>query len=399
MKKLILGLIALASSASFAGNGSSGGGNIFGDQLNPWFLGNTKTVNYCIEISSDFSDLSESRISEVIKQSLIYWKKSFAESSGYSAVHSMGNNALIATQEFILQSRCDNTTDLKFQLGFLTDDQKKLIPDYKQLLGIAYRTSYDEVHLRGKGFIYIAPERGALRPMSRNLHPRPWSFGQNFSLFFTISHELGHVFGLQDDYYERESFLLSARFVEHISNKSVVELVDAFARAYGPAIYTSVLGCNSKLEGFQSMKYSGGEYDETLLEIFDYFEIGHDSNSFEIRSKNGILSFIDMTKKTSDLIGSVDLNSGNIQGMSVKDVPAVSLYLTNKQRVFTKDELSTRYNQTISLRNINKTITVPSQVMRLKSGKEIPVFITFDGSCYPAIGAVINNKVIFDIWD
>lgn len=399
MKKLILGLIALASSASFAGNGSSGGGNIFGNQLNPWFLGNTKTVNYCIEVSPDFSDLSESRISEVIRQSLNYWKKSFAESSGYSAVHLIGKNAAVATQEFIPQSKCDNTTDLKFQMGFLTDDQKKLIPDYKQLLGIAYRTSYDEVHLRGKGFIYIAPERGPLRPLSKNLHPRPWSFGQNFSLFFTVSHELGHVFGLQDDYYERESFLLSARFVEHISNKSIVELVDAFARAHGPAIYTSVLGCNSKLEGFQSMEYSGGDHDDTLLEIFDYFEISPASNSFEIRSKNGILSFIDMSKNTSELIGSVDLNSGSILSMSVKDVPAVSLYLSNKQKVFSKDELSTRYNQTISLRNINKSITLPSQVMRLKSGKEVPVFITFDGSCYPSIGAVINSKIVFDIWE
>jgi guanylate kinase len=78
----------------------------------------------------------------------------------------------IDPRAFVILDDCNNSADLKFQLGFLTEDQKKEITNYKQLLGVAYRTSYDQVNLKGQGFIYIAPEKGPNRPLSPGMPSR-----------------------------------------------------------------------------------------------------------------------------------------------------------------------------------------------------------------------------------
>jgi hypothetical protein len=82
--------------------------------------------------------------------------------------------------------------------------------------------------------------------------------------------------------------------------------------------------------------------------------------------------------------------------MSVKEVPGITLYLTKKQKVFTKN---VKYDRSVTLYNVAKQIIVNDRVMKLKSGKEISVFVTFDESCYPALGTIINEKVVFDIWN
>lgn len=386
----------LVTSSSFGGNGSSGGGNIFGNQLNPWFLGNTKTVSYCVEISPEFSDVSRTRILELVSGSFNYWKKSFASSTGYTAEPTMGTNALLGTQEFVLQDKCDRDTDITFQLGFLNEMQKKAIPNYKQLVGIAYRTSYDEVNLKGKGFIYIGAESGDFRPMANGMHPKPWSYGKNWTLSEVMKHELGHVFGLQDDYYEGFGLnLMGATFAEGAIKKQNVEILPRLMASMGLNEIPSTLGCNSRFEGRSIMIYGNTEVDDRLQEVLDHLEIHSLGKAYEMRSENNVMKLFDTSKTSPALIGEVKLNTNDITEV---DVSAVTLYLTKKQKVFKKDDHYVRYNETINLKRINRQITVPNQVMRLKSGKEIPAFITFNASCSPKIGTIINGKIIHDIF-
>ena len=58
------------------------------------------------------------------------------------------------------------------------------------------RTDYDTKKLTSKGFIYIAPPRGSLRPKLESMHPSPWSVCGGCLLRRVLLHELGHVIGI-----------------------------------------------------------------------------------------------------------------------------------------------------------------------------------------------------------
>lgn len=219
MKKTIICMLFMMSSA-FAGNGSSGGGSIFADQVNPWFLQNTPTVRYCIKTSPDFSSIDPVTLQIMIDSAFEFWKKEFKKvKTGHQFITPQ---VQIATQDFY-HTKCDDKVDLVFQLGVISEEQKKLISNFPSVIGIAFRESYDEVNLKGRGFIYIAPEKGPLRPVSDNFALAPWSEtreDEHEKLKVTLLHEIGHIFGLQDEFQgDDNSDLMSASMVETASSK------------------------------------------------------------------------------------------------------------------------------------------------------------------------------------
>ena len=59
------------------------------------------------------------------------------------------------------------------------------------------RTFYDSRKMLGSGFIYVAPELGALRPDLKEMDSRLWTFSDALRLRLVLIHELGHVFGVR----------------------------------------------------------------------------------------------------------------------------------------------------------------------------------------------------------
>jgi len=184
-------------SIATGGDWGSTGGEFIKDQSNPWFLKNTKVVNYCIEYDEKSFSANPASILKLIKKSFQYWKSEFS---------SKGTLLGIANQNFKLNhdfplNRCKGNEDLKFVLGYGALSQKELNffsshgekpNDY---LGVAIRTSYDKKKLKGKGFIYISSDMGKHSyHQGSSTTEKLWSF--EGILFRILQHEVGHIFGI-----------------------------------------------------------------------------------------------------------------------------------------------------------------------------------------------------------
>ncbi len=405
MKKLLVSsLITLSAGLAFAGNGSSGGGNIYGNQFNPWFLHNTKTVSYCLEVAPEFSDISEDKIASMVDEAFGYWARTFSRTTFREYIDEVsGVNLRLGTQNFVREMACAATTDIKFQFGFLSEDQKESWPGYRQLLAGAFRTSYDEVHLRGRGVIYIAPERGALRPRSRTLHPKPWSYGTHNALRFTLIHELGHVFGLQDDHFSSWN-LMSSRIVENVTRKDEVE----DSRDWNVKSIPSPFGCNNDLEAelyyevetwkpdpFKFNKNSGArpsltsarQIPEGLAKILGLPE----DYTLHIQT---IKQLMNISFEGRDY---AKINFTQSRGGEINADEAISLYLTNNQTVF-QGIAPESYDIAHEMYSSTRLTRVTDVVLELSNGYQLPVFVNFDQRCWPEIGTVYDGKVVFNIF-
>lgn len=196
---VILGTPATAARPG-EGDWSSGGGYASNNQFNPWFLPNTKLIRYCIEIDEKNFGLDLATAKKSLAVAFEYWKKEFELSRLALKIPTEGASIPVepeidlGTQE-VREEPCGVKTDIRIQLGFLTEDQLKNIVKPENYLALTVRTEYNPVKLKGKGFIYFSPVRGALKPNSHDLGENRWSIedAQNFQVMAV--HELGHIFG------------------------------------------------------------------------------------------------------------------------------------------------------------------------------------------------------------
>jgi len=192
MKKSILFSLALSFSSNVFAGWTSGGGELIKDSNNPWFVENTKEVRYCTLIDTNNFSASEALINKVITKALDYWKKDFSK----NMILDLGASGYGITKQEFIKEECTDNTDLRFQFGVLTTKQKSYLVDPTKYVGIAVRTHYDQVNLKGKGFIYISPDNGPLKFNIKEKMPNPWSQGDGGILHKVLTHELGHVFGI-----------------------------------------------------------------------------------------------------------------------------------------------------------------------------------------------------------
>lgn len=378
LKRVVTALILLSTTVMAGeGNGSSGGGHIYGDQLNPWFLQNTKTVTYCVRVWPNFSKLSPARINELVKDAFGFWSQKFAEVN--NEIPEEPGTIRLGTQDFI-QTKCSANTDITFQMGHLTKTQKKAIPSYEHTAGVAMRTEYDTKQLRGRGFIYMAPERGSMRPQSTNLFDRFWSIQEGERLKLAILHELGHVFGLQDNYYAADSFkpqLMSADFVE--------SLVSNLAFGSKQEILLQPLGCktHSDVRFTTSIPMPGAP-----RHLQEFMNMPAKDSVIHTVWENETLTF----SSASGPLGVVDMKGGTVTDSNFSN--AIRLWLPAGQEVVT-GPLAER--QIVTVHRIATMKLVEGLLIKLKTGETKKVVVTMDNQCMPQLGAVINGEMFINV--
>lgn len=201
--KTLISVIVTLPTIALAGEWSSGGGAILRDANNPWFLENTKEVSYCIKSDSkSFSDLP-TPLPEIVEKAVRYWKDQMADVSATTNGYPISKDPKVdyviirvATQKFTYNPKCSGNEDIVFQFGVQDSKQKKFFGKSSGIIGAAVRTDYDEVNLKGKGFVYITADKGPNQYKGDHLRPNAWHEGKSGLLFRAVVHELGHVFGL-----------------------------------------------------------------------------------------------------------------------------------------------------------------------------------------------------------
>ena len=178
-----------------AGGSSIGGGRLFKYSENPWWLENTAEVRYCVEVDEAAFGVSRSDLVQHINAAIATWKDAFAYAQDEGDLVEPYGHLRVATQRFV-REECSNSTPLRFQFGVLHREQRAFFDDPRNFVGAAIRTEYDLESLESRGFIYVAPVRGALKPDLDTMHTEAWSAGGASALDIVLRHELGHVFGM-----------------------------------------------------------------------------------------------------------------------------------------------------------------------------------------------------------
>lgn len=217
----------LTGGSSHAGAGSSGGGLVLKDAHNPWFLENTQEVRYCIAHDTNAFSLPLEQVRHEITRALSFWKDQLQRGAYTKHWDLNPPRALtLGTQTFV-ESSCDERTSLIFQLGSLTPQQKEMIHSIPSTIAEVVRTDYDRVNLRGSGFVYVAPDRGPLWDEVKVVGENTWASVEGKTFYFTILHELGHIFGLPDT--SGEPLLMRYGFVQSMVN-DLPQLGSEFAK-------------------------------------------------------------------------------------------------------------------------------------------------------------------------
>ncbi len=199
------------------GSITSGGGYVYGYEANPWFIGNTATVRYCVDMDEANFGTSRDAAEKAIETAIGNWKDALKNAEfGHHQEEPLGT-LVLGTQDFVKFDCAAEGIDIRFQLGKLSPDQTRKLGNPVKYVASAVQTSYDEENMRGAGFIYVAPEHGALKPDADDVADNFWTIFEGLNLEVVLTHEMGHVFGLS---HQNNSIMGATTCEDVITNKT-----------------------------------------------------------------------------------------------------------------------------------------------------------------------------------
>lgn len=327
--KIFVFLISIFITSTSWPNGSWiwTGGELFDHGKNPWFVENTKNVNYCVQFSDAEFSISKTETLELIQDSLNYWSdqlnnESLLNLGKQQSPVSSTTGLKLATQNFIYNESCESV-DLIFKFGYklLDKEERSVLKTANRYLGVAIRKTYDEVYLKGSGVIYITGDLGEFSYVKthKEIIDQAWKYPK--LLKYVIVHELGHVFGMPHS----GSGLMSETFLDTllIRNFAMVYLREPFLPFVKPQ--SSYTICDSSFIPKGSQSFIGSYFKLNNSEDCLRFEHIPKSREFAISTKK-----FNATDWVS--VGKLLINQSEIADFSLK--PSAVLKLSEKQKVF-----------------------------------------------------------------
>ncbi len=216
MKIFLMLCLSLFAQFSLAGGWISSGGESFIYSRNPWFVKNTTSVDYCLQMDEASFSISKAEVEKLIVQGFDFWKSEFATNNGFKKASA--GYANIASQDFHYLAKCQADTPLIFKLGIKSLDAEEItfLVDPKKYIGVTIRKNYALDTLRGDGIIYITADKGAdAYTNNGQLVSEAWKTPA--LLHYALIHEIGHFFGIP----HVGSGLMSEVFMTVLLNKQM----------------------------------------------------------------------------------------------------------------------------------------------------------------------------------
>jgi hypothetical protein len=364
-----------------AGGWSSGGGGLLKDEVNPWFLNNTPRVSYCIVMDQKNFGASESMARRHVTRAIQYWQQQFSHAL-LSKLAKFGK-LQIASQRFF-ETDCQSDPDIIFQFGVLDQKQKKFLRKPSEYAAITVRTNYDEVTLRGRGFIYVSPSSGPLAYNHEGVGEDAWRIQNGHLLYLTLVHELGHVFGLQHN--GSLGDLMSAGFVEGLLAQATSSQ-NIFAEEYNfftlPKAGRAVCPDAMVLDKWQ--KYFGGQPDDKCFRFVFIHDAKNELFGKTVLKVSAATGPSDVFREMHDVQLSMDRFFPSFMSL---------IWLPKRQMVFDESDL----RDALGLRILGISgFTVGKQGRFALPGEEVErsLLVRFEqGRSWFVIDGVVDGKII-----
>lgn len=292
---------------------SSGGESLIYAR-NPWFVKNTRSVDYCLQMDEASFSIPKSEVPKLIAEAFQYWKEEFT-------LNTSGNPrpglTQIATQTFNYLEKCEDKTPLIFKFGLknLHPDEIAYLNDPKKYIGVTIRKDYSLNALQGTGIIYITADKGAdAYTNNGQLISEAWKSPP--LLRYTLIHELGHVFGIP----HIGSGIMSEVFMTVLLNKVMAKDFEKISQ----------LSFLNPQKNFEVCRDQGFFHP-------DFFRLSKATLCLKFQGMNGsvgqwtVFSKQDQTSSYEE-IGSVQITALDQSAYGMK--PAVIVQLPDEQTVF-----------------------------------------------------------------
>jgi hypothetical protein len=354
---------------SLAGNGwIISGGDYVKDAHNPWWLHNTQTIHYCVSFDEESVSTNQAKAERIIETVFQNWLR---EWKYHYQNHPWYDSVLIGNQKISKLAKCNGEEDLAFVLGWnaLTAEQKEVVKSrtkYQSLLGMAARESYDPVTLKGRGFIYIASDKGPHSFVAgEETVQQPWQHA--FYLSFILAHEIGHTLGVKHG--EHFGFLMFENFVEvFFAKENQKWMGDILNYVYDFRFF-------SREESYIAFRFETYDPDGKPVDSFiAYKELFGDQIKDTIEIKKASAESDNLDIFTYNVDQSPQLTHKIITGIGSTDLTmdaVVTAYVTQEQSLIPIGELSS-----IRLYLFHNSSTKNTgHLLNLNTGEKTPVLI------------------------